>query len=269
MNIIFSHKTPPLDEISKVGTKLLLLAKNNEVEIIHQSIAANRPFVLRPCDTHHAFEFIYVLSGQFKQSDTNQIFSSGDYITAENLEQNFYFHSLAEVKLLYITNIPVFDNLKQQITKLNQLLEQYPGNRLSKMIELAVKIGLELDLSDNQLYQLAYAIALFDFGNSGTNPDIKSVLGHIDNYDFNRIVDIIIQQHERYDGNGHPYGLAGEEILIETQILAVVLAYDSMTFRESGQIFLEPKEVRALLEAEKGYRYSPEVIETLISLEYS
>lgn len=39
---------------------------------------------------------------------------------------------------------------------------------------------------------------------------------------------IIAQHQEKYDGTGYPEGLEGEEILLETRIIAVVDAWDAM-----------------------------------------
>ncbi|HZJ09449.1 MAG TPA: HD domain-containing phosphohydrolase, partial [Trueperaceae bacterium] len=47
---------------------------------------------------------------------------------------------------------------------------------------------------------------------------------------FMRIAGPIVEQHhERADGSGYPYGLAGDEILVEASIVAVADTYDAMT----------------------------------------
>ena len=40
---------------------------------------------------------------------------------------------------------------------------------------------------------------------------------------------ILLYHHERYDGKGYPFGLAGDHIPLEARIFAVVDAYDAMT----------------------------------------
>ena len=40
---------------------------------------------------------------------------------------------------------------------------------------------------------------------------------------------IALTHHERWDGNGYPEGLAGEEIPLESRIVAIADVYDSLT----------------------------------------
>ena len=47
--------------------------------------------------------------------------------------------------------------------------------------------------------------------------------------DFNEIANIIHFHHERVDGLGYPKGLKSNEIPLESKILAVADAFDSMT----------------------------------------
>ncbi|NMC50629.1 MAG: HD domain-containing protein, partial [Desulfovibrio sp.] len=44
-----------------------------------------------------------------------------------------------------------------------------------------------------------------------------------------RLLTIISQHHERQDGSGYPSGLRGEEILLQSRIIAIVDIYDAIT----------------------------------------
>jgi len=42
------------------------------------------------------------------------------------------------------------------------------------------------------------------------------------------IGEIVLQHHERMDGSGYPDGLAGEELKLETSVLAVAVVFAAM-----------------------------------------
>jgi HD-GYP domain-containing protein (c-di-GMP phosphodiesterase class II) len=50
------------------------------------------------------------------------------------------------------------------------------------------------------------------------------------------VAPFILYHHERYDGSGYPKGLAGEDIPIESRIIAIAEAFDSMTSENSYKI---------------------------------
>jgi HD-GYP domain-containing protein (c-di-GMP phosphodiesterase class II) len=76
---------------------------------------------------------------------------------------------------------------------------------------------------------------------------------------------IVEQHHERIDGSGYPYGLSGDEVLIEASIVAVADTYDAMTTDRPYRQAL-PQEV-ALEEIRKyiGIHYSKEVVRAFVS----
>ncbi len=58
----------------------------------------------------------------------------------------------------------------------------------------------------------------------------KRILEHIPFHeDLAQLLTIICQHHERLDGSGYPSGIKGDEILIQSQILAIVDIYDAIT----------------------------------------
>lgn len=54
---------------------------------------------------------------------------------------------------------------------------------------------------------------------------------HGDDYitNFDILENIVVQHHERMDGNGYPFGLRKDEISVEAQIVMVADAFDAMT----------------------------------------
>ncbi len=87
------------------------------------------------------------------------------------------------------------------------------------------------------------------------------------------LVQAVRHHHERYDGQGYPDGLAGEEIPIEARILAVAEAFVTVSGTPSGPTLRadvhrpDRKAVLAEVERHAGTQFDPAVVQVLLSLE--
>ena len=72
--------------------------------------------------------------------------------------------------------------------------------------------------------------------------------------------------HERYDGEGYPDGLAGEDIPPEARIIAVADAYDAMTSNRSYREVMPQEKVRQELINGKGSQFDPEFADIMIEM---
>lgn len=66
--------------------------------------------------------------------------------------------------------------------------------------------------------------------------------------------------HERWDGSGHPDGLAGEAIPLEARMIAVAEAYHAMTSSQPYQAARSSTEALAELERRAGSQFDPALI---------
>ena len=72
--------------------------------------------------------------------------------------------------------------------------------------------------------------------------------------------------HERYDGNGYPDGLKGEEIPEVARIISVADAYDTMTSKRSYRDVLPQNVVREEIEKGKGTQFDPHFAEIMLEI---
>lgn len=120
-----------------------------------------------------------------------------------------------------------------------------------RVARMAAAVASEMGLDQQRVLEIEYAAALHDIGKIGVADSIlrkaapldqeewkemrrHSELGYeiLKGIDFLRdAAEIVWAHHERYDGNGYPRGLAGEEIPLGARVFAVVDAYDAMTSR--------------------------------------
>lgn len=77
---------------------------------------------------------------------------------------------------------------------------------------------------------------------------------------------IVRHHHERFDGQGYPDGLAGEEIPLAARIFAVADALDAMTTDRPYRPGFNLERARAEIRAGAGTQFDPAVVEQLDAL---
>jgi hypothetical protein len=79
------------------------------------------------------------------------------------------------------------------------------------------------------------------------------------------LIPYCLYHHERYDGKGYPFGLAGEEIPIEGRLLAVADMFDAMTSSRPYRKGLDPEYAIGEIEKAKGTQLDPDCAQALIT----
>ena len=72
--------------------------------------------------------------------------------------------------------------------------------------------------------------------------------------------------HERWDGNGYPQGLAGEEISLGGRILAIADAYEVMTATRAYKVPMSAAAARKELVASSGTHFDPELVRAFMGI---
>jgi putative nucleotidyltransferase with HDIG domain len=80
------------------------------------------------------------------------------------------------------------------------------------------------------------------------------------------IVPVIRHHHERWDGEGYPAGLAGEDIPQLSRILGVADALDAMTSHRSYRNALSVTRARKELIEGRGSQFDPAVVDATVAL---
>jgi HD-GYP domain-containing protein (c-di-GMP phosphodiesterase class II) len=77
---------------------------------------------------------------------------------------------------------------------------------------------------------------------------------------------ILLYHHERYDGQGYPFGLLGDKIPLEARIFALVDAYDAMTSDRPYRAAMPHQEAMAEIIANAGTQFDPTVTEAFTAV---
>jgi putative nucleotidyltransferase with HDIG domain len=91
------------------------------------------------------------------------------------------------------------------------------------------------------------------------HPQIGSeILRHIDFLDEAKVV--VLHHHERWDGQGYPDGLAGEEIPLQARVFAVADTLDALTTDRPYRPACGWAEARQAIRAEAGAQFDPAIV---------
>ena len=127
---------------------------------------------------------------------------------------------------------------------------------------------------------------LHDIGKIGIREDILNkpgeltaeeygiMKGHVENSvgiirylpSLDYVIPAVLSHHERYDGNGYPRGIAGEDIPIMGRMLCIVDSFDAMVSKRSYKMAMPVERALEVLECEKGKQFDPKLAELFIQL---
>jgi putative nucleotidyltransferase with HDIG domain len=155
-----------------------------------------------------------------------------------------------------------------------------------RVTDMALEIGAVLGLTPEKLDNLHRAALLHDIGKIGVPVAVLDKPENLDDEEYRMIkmhpligakilepiaaykevIPIVLQHHERYDGNGYPAGLSGDAIDIGARILAVADVFDALTsdrpYREGWAL----ERVIDLITQEAGRQFHPDVVEAFLEI---
>lgn len=171
------------------------------------------------------------------------------------------------------------------MVKVVEKKDRYTYNHSDRVSEYSIKISQKLRLSKDQLEKLLIASALHDVGKINISEQILNKNAKLTSEEFNiikkhpldgaemvkdtyykNISKIIEQHHERINGSGYPYGLKGEDIVLEARIIAVSDSFDAMTEDRSYRKAIPIRDAVNELENLSGTYYDANVVKALIEV---
>jgi HD-GYP domain-containing protein (c-di-GMP phosphodiesterase class II) len=141
-----------------------------------------------------------------------------------------------------------------------------------RVAEISNRIGRELGLPEEKRQRLHFAALLHDVGMLRVPPERMAdpkahrqhpTLGHRMLAPIQLWADVaplVLHHHEFFDGRGYPDGIAGEEIPIESRIIGLAEAFDSMTSASSYKSPVVHDEAVRRIEEASGTQFDPAVV---------
>lgn len=173
-----------------------------------------------------------------------------------------------------------------------KIIDAYSCGHSDRVSKYSVLIGKKLELSDEDINTLKIGGLLHDIGKIGISDSILSKASKLtdDEYSevkkhpiigayilsnsptFSNIIPVVKHHHERYDGNGYPGKLKGEDIPYLARIAAIADSFDAMTSKRTYRNSLPLDVVKSEIEKCKGSQFDPNYADAFLDIlnnEYS
>jgi diguanylate cyclase (GGDEF)-like protein len=200
---------------------------------------------------------------------------------------------LAHQAQLALANASNYEGLEQTFVSTVEALanaleanDEYTSMHARWITDLALRVGDELDLDKSGLKRLELGALLHDIGKIGipsdilqkparltaeeralieTHPELgERIIAPIDR--LQEVRTIVRHCHERWDGDGYPDGISGEDIPLESRIVFVCDAYHAMTTdRPYRKRLSHPEAVRRLRDG-AGSQFDARVVEVCVTV---
>jgi HD-GYP domain-containing protein (c-di-GMP phosphodiesterase class II) len=174
--------------------------------------------------------------------------------------------------------------LARSLTAAIDAKDSYTFGHSERVARIGVELGRTLGIDGDQLNDIYLAGLLHDVGKIGvpdallrksdqlTEAEYAQVKRHVtigytilaDLRPIRHLLAGVLYHHERYDGQGYPEGLAGENIPLLARVLAVADAYDAMSTHRPYRTALPCHEVEEQLQAGAGTQWDARIVEAFV-----
>jgi HD-GYP domain-containing protein (c-di-GMP phosphodiesterase class II) len=167
--------------------------------------------------------------------------------------------------------------------------DPYIKEHLRAVSGLALRIGSDISLPGEQMEALASGALLHDIGKIGIPDRILQKSGRLTEDEYAEIkrhpalgvsiltpatelasaLPVVKHHHERFDGEGYPDGLRGEDIPLIARIVSVADAFDSMIRARPYGYGISRKAALREIEENSGTQFDPRVVRALLEVVYA
>ena len=164
--------------------------------------------------------------------------------------------------------------------------DAYTGEHTAGVVELASRVAADLGLDARRQRAVEFGALLHDVGKIAIPKEIIRKPGPLDDGEWSvikthtvegqRMLDkigglmqevgrVVRSAHERWDGDGYPDGLRGEEIPLESRIIFCCDAYSAITTDRPYRRARSQEAAIDELRANAGTQFDPKVVEVFVA----
>lgn len=200
----------------------------------------------------------------------------------------YYLSVMTNKAAAAIENLALYENIYHNLlatlyafVKAIEARDPYTKEHSNRVTRLAIAMAQALGCTDEEIEILNVAGMLHDIGKIGIRDEILLKPGRLNDEEYriiqqhpvigseildnlglwNRERQIVRSHHERYDGNGYPDKLKGEDIPLLARILSVADVYDAIASDRAYRKRMKETEILGIMYSGAGSQFDPELIE--------
>lgn len=163
--------------------------------------------------------------------------------------------------------------------------DAYGDQHALSVTAMVIALGNTLEMAPDTVRQAAQGALLQDMGKACIPERILTKPGRLNDFEYARMrshvpeslrlledlpwigdltLRVVTEHHERVDGSGYPFRLAGDAISLHAQAAALVEAYDALTSDRPFQAGIEPTEALRELFTGAGRQFRADLVPALV-----
>ncbi len=191
-----------------------------------------------------------------------------------------------EIKEVHIKLQSMLDKIVSALTCTVEIRDPHTAGHQNRVAKLSCAIARRMGFENNALDKVKMAGLIHDIGKIFVPPQILSKPTKLLDVEMNiikyhatagyeilrnvdmpwPIAEVVLQHHERISGTGYPKGLREDEILLESQIIAVADVYEAMISHRPYRSAPGRQAAIDELSRNRGLLYNPLAVDVCLDL---
>lgn len=164
-------------------------------------------------------------------------------------------------------------------------MDSYASEHAVATAALIIAFGRHQGMPEPEIEKLALGTMVKDIGHAALDARLTAKPGMLSEAEFSIVqshveeglavldatarlsetsVAVVLEHHERYNGCGYPYRMAGDEISVAGRMAAIVDTYDAMTSDRPYRAAMSPSHALRQLYDEAGFQYDPTLVAAFV-----
>lgn len=197
-------------------------------------------------------------------------------------------HRVQELEAAHCLNREMFFAIMETLARTLEAKDRYTRGHSERVARYTVRLASGIGLDREYVENLRQAASLHDIGKIGVREELLNKPGRLSPSEYSQIrehtaigakilepmsvveglIPWIKHHHERYDGDGYPGGLKGEDIPLGARIISLADSYDAMTSHRPYRRALSPLEVEDEIRRGAGTQFDPRLSREWIKLQF-